>query len=256
VGKEAAAAACATGLADAAALLLTINGLGGALTLRLFVAATLALALNVGVMAAGRTLAGLWLIVRNSTSSARSVLVAGSLGVLCVLIAGSLISAGKFRHAALLNLDKGLPADPRFLVWIGLTAAYSASLALAWWHYSSVGDRLARKRRKLERRRDRLEQAQERCESTAAAARDAVFRVLVEGKHARSDLDRLGEKTEQLVREQVAEGVACRGIAKDGFSAGAQRRAHIEARRPVKRTIEPDVEKAVETAIEEILKHD
>jgi hypothetical protein len=256
IGKEAATAACATGLADASALLLTINGIGGALWLRLFVAATLALALNVAVMAAARTLAGLWLMVSDSTRGVRVGLATVTLGVLCVLVVGSLLSAGNFRREALLNLDQGLPADPRFLVWIGITAAYSATLALGWWHYSSEGDRLARQRRKVESQRDRFEQAQRRCEDAARDASRQVFQVLVEGKNARSDLDLLPAKTDHLIEEQHAEGKALIGIAKDGFSAGKRRRAEIERlhRRPP--TIDREMERAVDKAIEEILQHD
>jgi hypothetical protein len=156
VGREAVAAVAATGLIDASAFVLTINGLGGSLWLRLSIAVSIALALNVAVLALGRTLVDIWRMWNRASGLRRALVVGGGLGMLGFFLVRALISAGEFRQHALPDLDRGVPTDPHFLVWVGLTGTFGATVALGWWRYSTEGDRLMRRRRKLEHERAEL----------------------------------------------------------------------------------------------------
>jgi hypothetical protein len=254
VGKEAFGAAAATGLADGTAFILTLNGIGGALWLRLVIAATLALALNVAVMAAGRTLAGLWVIVRDSSKAVRLSLVTAMLVSLASLIALTLFSAGDFRRDALANLGEGLPADPRFLVWLGVTAAFGSTMTLGWWHYSSDGARLSRRRRKLEAERAQLEQERKKHLAAEVRARDRAFLILADAQTARGDRALLDQMIASQIAQQEAEGEALLEVAKEGFAEGQHARRETAARgRTVPATVDPETERAIDDTIAEIL---
>ena len=253
VGKEAVMAGVATGAADGAALMLTLSGLGGALWTRLLVAVTLALALNVAVLASARMVAGLWGMVSKSSRALRVALVGLTLGILSGLVAGSLLSAGAFRRDALLNLDRGLPTDPIFLIWIGGTAAFSATVAVAWWHYSREGDRIARRRRQLERKRGALEQAARAATQAAELARARVYEILRLGDDARSNLNMLPGTIQVIVEQQHAVGKALLPVAKEAYVAGRLERQEAEKALKREPTIGTLTERKIDEAIDKIL---
>jgi hypothetical protein len=252
VGKEAIAAATSTGLADGTAFVLTINGLGGALLLRLAIALTLALALNVSVMALARSVAGLWTMLQSKWLRIGGVI--GALGVQGGLITGALVGAGDFREHALTNLDKGLPTDPRFLVWVGLAAAFGATMALASWHYAGEGDRLIRRMRALEARRDEVEQAQQRSQQAAMRAKNRAYEIVHEAQAASAALDELPGEVACSIAQEVAERETLAGLAKQGFAEGEQERKNVEeSRRQAPVTAGADTAREIDEAINKIL---
>jgi hypothetical protein len=254
VGKEAVAAATATGLGDGAAFVLTIGGVGGPLWLRIAIALTLALVLNVGVMVAGRTVAAMWRMLSDTSLLARSPLVAGVIATLGFLLDRALESAGDFRHHALQNLDKGVATDPHFLVWVGLTGAFAATIALGWWHYASEGDRLIRQRRGLEATRSGLETQRENSTRMAKALRDKAIEVLTQAKRAEAELPVLPKQLADLKAAQRAQGDEFLAAAEEAFGRGKARRRAIEAsRRESEAAMDPETEAVIDEAIKDIL---
>lgn len=251
VGKEAFVAATATGLGDGSAFVLTLNGIGGELWLRISLAVTLALILNVAIMAAGRTVAAVWRMLDDASRIVRLPLAGGALATLGFLVDRALVTAGAFRHDALVNLENGIATNPAFLVWVAVTGAFGATIALGWWHYASEGDRLVRQRRRLERDRDRLVGERTEAEKVSEELRAEAFAVAEAAREAQQELATLDRRVSSLKAAERAEGDTLFAMAREAYAKGAKERVDAEPEHAV--TFEPATEAALDRMIHDIL---
>jgi hypothetical protein len=257
VGKEAVTAATATGLGDAAAFVLTINAIGGQLWLRVSIAVTIALVLNVGVLASARTLAGIWRMLGDSSTAVRVGLASCVTLLLGFLLYRALETAGEFRQHALINITQGLPSNPTFLVWVGLTGAFSGTIALGWWHYASEGDRLARHRRKLEAKLEGVRGAIASSLDAAGKMRDKVFEILAEAERLKSEVKRLPAVAAKLKDAERAEGDAAAAAAEAAFAEGVQQRINAEeSKSDPTRTIDDETQHEIDELLKDIFGDD
>jgi hypothetical protein len=194
VKVEAGTAAIATGTADAGAFILTLNGVGGAEWIRYLVAFGVVMALNVAVLAGGRLLDGLWGLLDTNSRGAQASFAGSVLVALLAAVVKALLSAGDFRTEATANVDRGLPTSPEFLVWIGVAAAIGSMVAIAFWHYSSVGNRLAAQRQVLEAEHGGYVAQREELRRQAKEARQGAIDAIAAGRASFRTLQRLDEK--------------------------------------------------------------
>lgn len=155
------ATAVAVGVADASAFVLTINAIGGALWLRILTSISIALVFDMVLWLVARTIAG----SRQWRGVMRARVIIG-LGLWTTLAA--LVGLSSFRAYHLDALEKGLPTDPGFLVWVGLAALVAVvGVAAVQSHCATVADRAAERARKLE---SQVRDAQVRLEALRAKA--------------------------------------------------------------------------------------
>jgi hypothetical protein len=253
VGKEAGAAAVATGLGDGATLILTISSTTGPLWLRLVIAVTIALVLNVAILAVARMVTGAWRMLSTASKLVRASVLAGAVGMLGLLLYGALETAGDFRAHALVNPEHVVATDLRFLVWVGLTAAWGAILALAWWHYASEGHRLARRRHALEVERGGVTKQRLDSVNTGNRLREKALEIVAEAQNAKSALAGVPDVVASLQAAHAAEGDVALGIARQRFAEGKRERSSSEkSKLKSPETIDPETEREIDNLIKEI----
>jgi hypothetical protein len=222
---EAGVALGVTGIADSGAFILTLNGIGGTMFVRLFIALGVVAALNMAVLAVSRMLEGLWRHVSGGSRWVSAAMIASVMAMLMGAIAKALASAGDYRREATANIAKGFPTNPEFLLWTGLAAALGSTVALALWHYASEGNRLMKQVQKLERSLAALRGRQRELVALAAAARDRAVDLVASGQRMRASLGSLSSELSHQVDELRARSNSLVEMAAIRFEQGRQKRA-------------------------------
>lgn len=245
-GKEFALAASSTGVLDGSVFALMIGSLGGPFAVRAAIALGLTAAFTVIVATAGRMLGELARRSMSRPQRTGGFALALLLATLIGLSAGAIVSAGGFRADAIVNIGRGLPADPSFLIWVQGALTLAAVCAISAYHVAREGAQLRKDEKELTALIEQLDQKARESQDAASTARNDAREIMAAAEAAKASLKIIPQRLEAEIEELREKGNFLVELVFERFAEGKRARARAEAerRRPI-HTVDDELREAV-----------